>query len=299
MSEASVVDTPPALESKAPANVQAAAREQGWTPPERFSGPADKFLDADAYLEKVEHVMPLLAASKRRLENDLAATKAQLRQQGEAVAQLQHAGMAAEARHLAERAATVEAARSEIKAQIRAASEAGDHALVADLLGQQTELVAEAREIAATPPPKPPAQQRPLPQVPADVVAWADANPWYTTDHRRTGLFNGIMADLISQGAPGGVATFEKAAAQMEQTLNPAANRRPVGDDKTSGGRPSGGARAEGYAALPAEARQVCDNMSHKFVGKGKLHETVAAWQASYATQYHKAAARERARGSE
>ena len=49
-----------AVESKADAETQAKAEKLGWIPPERFKGDPERFVDADAYIERGE-IAPLLA----------------------------------------------------------------------------------------------------------------------------------------------------------------------------------------------------------------------------------------------
>ena len=54
------------------------ARQSGWTPLEGFKGDPDKWVDADAWNERTDSVMPILKATNLRLEEALETTKNEL-----------------------------------------------------------------------------------------------------------------------------------------------------------------------------------------------------------------------------
>jgi hypothetical protein len=175
-----------------------------------------------------------------------------------------------------------------VKAQLSAASEAGDHEGVAELTDQLSQLN------VAVPVTKPePAQQQQAPVFtpPPELRQWNDENPWFGTDKRKTSLALGIAQELRDNGETGtGRAFFEKVGAEVDKMLG-TGKQEPRGD-KVEGAR--GGVSGEGrsssgkgYAALPADAKAACDLEARRFVGEGKRYKTIADWRSRYAEIYH------------
>ena len=279
------------FESTAPAEVQERAEKMGWIPPTRFKGDPERFIDAEEYLERGETVLPIVKEHNRRLEAELAAVRQEATETAKALKAAQTAIAQIEERHTVATQKAVENAREQVKAQLAAASEAGDYEGVAELTDQLTQLktaeVATKAEPAQAPPPAPaPASFVP----PPEMVEWNNENPWFGTDKRKTALALGIAQELREGGESStGRRFFDLVKAEMEQTLGasaaPAAAK--VEGARNGMGAPKGGAK--GFDALPADAKAACDSDTRRFVGPGKQYKSVTEWRNRYAELYFEA----------
>lgn len=277
------------VESQADAATQAKAEGMGWIPLERFKGDPAGFVDADKYIERGEQVLPIVQANNKRLNAELTTLKSEQAKTAAALAAAQKAIDESEIRFSVQTQKAVEAATKQVKAQLAAASEAGDHAGVAELTDQLVELKDAAKDAA-----EPPKKQTPVAAAytpDADLVAFQESNSWFGTDRRKTALAMGIAAELRETTQLQGAAFYKRLGEEMAKELGSQERERPV--DKVEGGRngsdadPPRGAKGKTYAGLPAEARATCDADAKKFVGKGKRFETVDAWRAEFARIYN------------
>ena len=133
------VDTP-AVESQQPIEVQKDAERLGWIPPSRFKGDPARFVDADIYIKRGEEVLPIVKEQNKRLHNELDSLKRESQATAQALKAAQDAIAQMEERHTVATQKAVEDARRQVKAQLAAASEAGDHEGVAELTEQLTKM---------------------------------------------------------------------------------------------------------------------------------------------------------------
>jgi hypothetical protein len=274
------------VESAAPPEVQVEAEKMGWIPPSRFKGDPERFIDADAYVERGQTVLPIVKEQNKRLQAELAAVRAQAEATASALKAAQTAIDSIEERHSVETQKAVERARLQVKAQLVAASESGDHEGVAELTDQLTKLNAVEPEPAKK---QPVAPQQFTP--PADLAAWNAENPWFGTDKRRTALALGIAQELRESGdASTGRAFFDKVKVELDATLGvkdetPAASK--VEGARNGGGEePAARRGGKSFSSLPADAKAACDADSRKFVGPGKKYKTADEWRSRYAEMY-------------
>lgn len=282
-----MADETPVIESVAAPEIQAKAEKLGWIPPTRFKGEPERFVDAQEYLDRGEQVLPIVKEHNRRLQGEVealrsesAATKKALQAATEAIDDLRE-------RHSAETQRAVEAAKTDLKTRLAAASEAGDHAAIAEITGMMIEL-REANEETPPPPKKKPEEPAPV-TIPAFQREWNAENPWYGTDRRRTQLALGIAQELREAGTTlTGRDFLDKVKEELDTMLGD--KREPT--SKVEGARSSGnggGSRGSGgksFSALPAEAKAACDADAKQFVGKGKRYETLDAWRKRYTEIY-------------
>ena len=272
-----------AVESTAPPEVQKAAEAMGWIPPSRFKGDPERFIDADTYVKRGEEVLPIVREQNKRLHSELDTLRRESAQTRQALEKAQKAIDQMEEVHSVATQKAVEKARQDLKSQLAAASEAGDHEGVAELTDRLTKMPTIA---AAKPAAEAPASQSFTP--PPDLAEWNAENPWFGTNKRKTSLALGIAQELRDAGETRqGRAFFDLVKEEVEKELAPAAP--PV--DKVAGNRggSEGGSSSArgGYASMPAEARAACDADSKRFVGEGKKYKTVADWRTRYAEIYH------------
>jgi hypothetical protein len=279
-----MADAETIVQSAVAPEVQQAAEKMGWIPPSRFRGDPERFVDADIYIKRGEEVLPIVKEQNKRLHNELDAlkvesskTQAALKAATDAIAQI-------EERHTVDTQKAVEAARRQVKAQLSAASEAGDHDGVAELTDQLTQLNVVAPVKAAEP-----ARQEPAAFVPPpELQEWNAENPWFGTNKRKTALALAVAQELREAGETAvGRPFFEKVAAEVDKELGV---QQPRGD-KVEGARNGGdgaprGSNGKGYASLPADAKQACDAEARRFAGEGKKYKTVNDWRARYAEIY-------------
>jgi len=277
------LDTP-AVESAQPPEVQAQAEKMGWIPPSRFRGDPERFVDADVYIERGETVLPIVKEQNKRLHAEVEGLRAESAKTAAALKAAQTAIEQIEERHTVETQKAVEQARRQVKAQLSAASEAGDHEGVAELTDQLTKLnttVAEAPKRVEAPP-----QQF---EVPADLREWNVENPWFGTNKRKTALALGIAQELRDAGHTDvGRSFYEKVGAEVAKELGESAAPRGDKVEGARGGSEGGerGSRGKTYASLPADAKTACDAEARRFVGEGKRFKTTADWRARYAELY-------------
>ena len=285
MTEAAVV-------SAASPEVQAQAEKLGWIPPTRFKGDPERFIDAEDFIERGETILPIVKEQNRRLQAEVAALRAGQAKTEEALAAATKAIEEIEERHTVATQRAVEAAREQVKAQLAAASEEGDHRGVAELTDQLTKLnVAVPEKAASTPKPAPTV---PVFTPPADLQAWNDENPWFGKDKRKTALALAIAQELREGGESStGRRFFDK----VKETLDADYGDREPSSSKVEGARNgsesdarSGAKGGKGWSALPAEARAACDADSRNFVGPNKRYKTQQEWRNRYAQLYFEGA---------
>lgn len=284
MAEAEAV----AIESAADAETQKRAEAMGWIPPSRYTGPADRYVDADAFIERGETVLPII---KARLAEERETTKqltARIASMEEAVLKSTKALEEIELRNSVATQKAVEAAKAQVKAELAKASEAGDHEAVAELTEQMVEL-------NNTPPA---AKEKEAPKsadAPAGIdpvtKAWVeDGNEWFAKDRRRSALAIAIATELRESGDKRvGLSFLNSIKDEVFKTLPLRESQEQ--HDKVDGGSRNGSegdsrSGKKGYASLPADAKAACDSDAKQFVGPGKKYKDVAAWRQDYAALY-------------
>jgi hypothetical protein len=278
----SEVDTP-TVESAQPIEVQREAERMGWIPPTRFKGDPSRFVDADTYIKRGEEVLPIVKEQNKRLHNELDSLKRESQATAHALKAAQDAIAQMEERHTVATQKAVEDARRQVKAQLAAASEAGDHEGVAELTEQLTKMAVTEPVTAKAQAPAP----EPVFTPPADLVEWNAENPWFGTNKRKTALALAVAQELREQGeTSNGRSFYDKVLAEVDKELGV---QQPRGD-KVEGARGSDGggqARGKTYASMPSEARAACDADAKRFVGEGKKYKTINDWRNRYAEIYH------------
>jgi len=285
------LDTP-TVESSATPEVQQKAERMGWIPATRFKGDPARFVDADMYLERGETVLPIVKEQNKRLHAEIEALRTNQSRTEAALAAATKAIDEIEERHTVATQKAVEGARTQLKAQLVAASEAGDHEAIAELTDRMVQL--KAAEAAAPPAPKTPAPPPPFVATP-DLQEWNDENPWFGKDTRKTNLALTIAQELREGGETAtGKVFFDKVRDELEVTLGTKVDALPP-TSKVEGGRNGSAGESRqtggrGYSALPADAKAACDADARQFVGATKRYKTAADWRSRYAEIYFEGA---------
>lgn len=260
-------------------SVEDQARALGWVPQEEFRGDPEKWADAETFVEKGRHIMPLLQKNNDRLQGQLAQLQERQRATEAALAQAQAALADMEEQHTVQTQKAVDAARKELKAQIAQASENGDHVALAELTDQLAQMPVEVEKPVKTIPAAQP--------LPPDFVSWQNDNPWFGVDMRKTALANAVGQELRNSGSTLVGRPFWDAVSKEVESVFGAKNEEPV-SDKVEGSRGSGRGASTGrtYADLPSEAKAACDADLRSKVGDGKRYKTAAEWRNRYAEIY-------------
>lgn len=256
--------------------VEARAREMGWKPKEEFELDPARWVDAETYVKRGEDILPVLRANNRRLSEDVVSLRKQLSETQQAIQDLKDFNT-----DIAKNNAKVR--ERELLTSIKEAKTAGDVDTEVQLTEQLTDLKAEIKTAAAKPVVKPTPEQ---PVVTAEQKAWLAENPWFGNDKRKTGYAFGVAEELKSNGLVPGSAEFYKAMdKEIDKQFNQ--NSRREAASKVEGANGSGGASGGGdksYADLPQDAKDACEKLAPKFVGKS--FKDLAAWRAHYTTKY-------------
>lgn len=285
-----MADEATVIESAASPEVQAEALKLGWIPPSRFKGEASAFVDAELYIERGQTILPIVKEQNKRLHAEVDTLKSENARVAAALKAAQTAIDQIEERHTVATQKAVESARRQVKLQLAAASEAGDHEGVAELTDQLTQLNAAEKE---APPVEKKPEAPPAYVPPPDLVEWNAENTWFGKDKRKTALALAIAQELREGGETStGRVFFDKVKDELEastgSTAAPVSKVEGARNGGSGEGRNGGGKRS--YSSMPAEAREACDADTRQFVGPGKKYKTNDEWRARYAELYFEGA---------
>lgn len=267
-------------------DIEAKAREMGWADADHFRGDPDNFVSAEEYVRRSQSVLPFVKAQNRKLEEQLAAQRAETKKLAELFAASQESITALQSFHEKNIEEAVRRTKEELTAQLVVAREEGDVAAEVAIQDQLAELRAPKAAPAPTPAPAPQQQQ-----LDPQFAAWLADNPWYGVDDRKTrmamGIANQLRADPDHDGLTGRQ-FFDKVSEVMQERQGGAAVAK-VGSGRPSGaGASGGGAGGRDYSSLPPDAKAACDRQSKALVGEGRAFKDMAAWQKYYAKEYYR-----------
>ena len=268
---------------------EADALEMGWSPEDKFKGKKENWVSAKEFVERGEHLLPILKATNKRIKNDLLTRDQQIATLKEAVESSQKAIKALQKSYTAATQKEVEQAKKDLRAQIVSARELGDTDTELDLVDKMQALrnaETEAKEDVV---------EDKTPTVSPDFKAWQKENPWFgnnddLADKKRSRAIIRIGEDLIEDGETLRDRPFlDKCLSILEERESgktPAQKRTPSKvEGGNSGGRGSSG--GGGFGSLPKDARDICHEDNDTFVGPGKMFKTVKEWEDHYYAIYN------------
>lgn len=271
---------------------EADASKMGWIAKDKFKGDPEKFIPAKDYVERGEQLLPLVRAENRQLQSQVGQLQGKLQ---ETNTLLKSAQEAIDALKEANTQIAIDKAKEQ-KAQLRAALTQArrddDHEKVAEL-EERLDETTEAIKAAGKPVEKKPAVVEQQSQdLDPTTKTWMAANPWFGTDDERTGLAVGIGKKLRREGSTLQGQAFYDAVKEAVDKVMPF-DEQPRRRQKTEGGGSNGGSnggggsnRGQGYGDLPADAKEACERMTARVVGKGRAFANVEAWRKDYAQKY-------------
>lgn len=278
---------------------EAEAREQGWRPKEEFQGPEEKWVDAKTFYERGEHIFPLLKSSNKRLRQELLTRDQKIASLEAAIDASTKAIKALQKGYQENVLTQVEAAKKEVREQIKLARETGDVDTELELrerLDGLTEAQKAAKKEAedAGKETTPPANAQ-NPALDPEFVKWNKENPWFgdtgTPENRkRSRQMIRIGEDLLDEG------TSLKGRDFMDECLRileereaegKGPQRRTTGKVEGASGTGARGNSATGFASLPKEAKDACHEAAEDVVGtKPGQYKTMKEWEDAYFKLY-------------
>lgn len=271
-------------------DVETQARELGWVDKESFKGDPDKWIDADTFVKRGQEIMPLLKANNKRLQEKVDKLSAEnLKTQQLLVAATESIEALKETTSKAA-IADLKKNRKEMVERVKEAREDGDVETEIQLQKaiQETD---DAIEQSAKPAKKEKATESETdPAQNPEFRKWAEDNPWFGQDRRKTALALAIAGEMRANGdKTEGRVFFDKVVEELNTTLgiDPDASRKAPskveGESRSVNGS---GKKGKSYADLPADAKQACERQAAKLVGPGRAFKDEAAWRAHYAAKY-------------
>lgn len=248
------------------AEVEAEAFKMGWTPKDRFKGDPDKWRGAEEYVERGRNMLPIVQATVKKQERDIAELRQTLKEFGEFHSKTEQRAYAQ--------------ALADLKQQRADAIAAGDgvafdkvDSAIDDLkknIDESSKKTAKADE--------------------ADPVFddWKGRNKWMD-DPKMEAFGNAAANYLRSTGEKATGAEFlelvtkEVKAKFPDKFENPRRNSAP----SVEGGAPAGRSGGKSFADLPKEARDACERMA-KNAYSDKPKE-MATFKAEYVKNYFEA----------
>lgn len=287
-----------------PAATESRAREMGWVPKEEFRGDQTKWIDAPAYVERGESMLPIMQANNRRLISEVQSLRTQLTQASQANQEIRQSVEELREFTGTMAKANARASRAEIAKKIKAAREAGDVELELELQDELTEAnrtvrgEGEQRQNGSQgnqssqggPPPRQRPEENP------EFIAWQQANPWFggadDKDVTKTNFALATAQSLRSRRADlKGKAFFEEVDREVSAVFGGNQRRQAPNKVETGNGsgRQGGGSASDGgktFSDLPADAQATCRAQARRFVGENKAFKTEAEWQNHYVSKY-------------
>lgn len=281
-------------------SVEQRASQLGWKPQEQFQGDPAKWVPAEEFLDRADHVMPILRENNRRLQGELDAERKAREKIEAALGEMRDSVEAMKEYQTKETERAVQQARSALLSQLRQAKTEGDVDLEVRLTSELSQVDADLRAAAtareeekAAEKAKPAAATpQTKPELDPAFLRWQGRNEWYGSDPRKTAIANGIAMELRRDPANNhllGDAFFTAVDKEIGDVFAKMYGERSAGGKVEGGG---GGARSgsEGkrsYASLPGEAKDVCERQAARMVGPNRAFKDKAAWQKHYAEQYY------------
>ena len=271
---------------------EAEARDMGWVEEGKFKGPKDNWVDAKTFLDRGEHILPIVKATRDKLrqesltkDKEIATLKASVDAASKSIKALQQA-------HTEESQRKVDVAIKDIKEKMKLAYESGDIESFLELQDTLGDLKDSKKEVAEIVEAKHPATTDQT-ELSSDFKSWQSENKWFgdmenADNRKRTREIYRIGEDLRDEGNKlEGRPFFDKCLEILEERESGNTPTKKVASRVE--GSDNGARRTSGRAfdSLPKEAREACHEDNDTFVGPGKKYKTVKEWEDDYAKLYN------------
>lgn len=268
---------------------EAEAREMGWVPKEQFHDAPERWVDAQDFVERGEHILPILRANNKKIKKELANRETELNDLRKSL-ETQKQVLKTLKKHYTESVASeVEAAKSDLIEQLKEAKQSGDieaEIKVSEALEELKEKQKESKKASALEEvaTQPPAGLDPI------YVQWQNENSWFgDTNNKENRLKTRevmrIAEDFREEGDKTVGRSFLEKCVQEYESRHSASGRQSKVEAGGRGGFSSPGGRA--YDKLSKEAKDACMEDKDMFVGPGKMFKEVKDWQDHFASIYN------------
>lgn len=271
------------------------AKALGWRPKEEFNGDVEKWVDADVFVERGRHILPIVQENNRRLQDQLKQVTGKLSSLESALKGAETTIEMLQESHAADVKEQVDAARKALKAELAEASRDGDHERVADLTEKMVELNSANREAGGQDEGGEgkggkPANQQPNPAQAPWFLEFMGEHPELQTDPELRVMVDAEARLLRSRNDPSTEKAFldkaYDAAMKRLGRTGKGGTSKVEGSRGGQGGPGAGGGNGQSYADLPKEAKDVCERQAKNMVGPNRRYKDMGAWRARYAELY-------------
>jgi hypothetical protein len=285
-----------------------AAREMGWTPQDKFKGDPEKWVDADEFVRRGEHLMPILRKTNTRLKGELAERDSRIDNLTTELDNMRGTLERLDAHYSEANKRAANAAITTLKDQLKQAREDEDIDKETELLEQIGLAQSEVRRLTEE------EDQRKKEKEKGDkgkdddkgkkgkdgldpeLREWQEENKWFGTETKKTRQFNRIAADLREELNEAGeedkyspVEFLEECQRQWEETYGDGGGQRQSKTDSSSRSSRGneGGGQIKGWNNLPKEAKEACLADVPTLVGPDKRFKTEEEWKKEYVRIYN------------
>ena len=232
-------------ETQDPADVEIAARSNGWVPPDEWKSdkpPPGGFLTAEEFEKRGNEIRPILSSKLKKQDEELATLRAEIsgiRQTAQRFEQFSNAALERERREREQAVAQLEAMRAQA---------------ITDGDGQAAvRAERQIRTLEAAPAPEAP----PPPQLDPEVAnRWVRDNDWYGNDQTMRNWAEGRSKELLRQGVPPGEAVLAAISREARESFPDRFDRGTTRTPSVEGnGRRAPTSNRLTFDDLPAEAK--------------------------------------------
>lgn len=246
-------------------SLESEARLTGWLPKDEFTGDEAKWVDAETFVQRGKEIAPILRKNNERLMRELGKRDREIQEM-----QLTLKEFSEMYKKMSETA--YQRALTEVKGQLRAARENGDHELIEQLEEQRDSLVEESKNIRV-PGDKPAPTTNPQGQ--AILTEWMGENKWYNSENNPDLYYaaEGYATNLAKQRPDlVGKREFLDEVTKQVKKMYPDRfkNKNRETGSPAGGGSSAGSSRPNGkkvYSDLPADAKAACDRFVKSIPG--------------------------------
>ena len=278
--------------------VRTEALEMGWLDKDQYKGNPDRWVDAETFVEKGKHILPIITKNNERLQGQVNSILLENQKLQEALKDSRESVTALEEYHTEETTRRVEKARKDLLESLKQAKR--DQNIDAEVeISEELRQLDLAREPdhraeradgtgkGEKPSKKNGAAGDPV-ELSEDFKQWCADNPWFGKDADRTKIAWAVARDLRERGDPLlGRPFMDKVVEETAKTIKRLGGSSiPSRVESSRGGGNGNRAGGKTFSDLPAEAQEACHKFNSRLVGDNRRYKTVGDWEKAYTAKY-------------
>lgn len=266
------------------------AKEMGWRPKDEYEGDEEKWVDAKTFVERGEHIMPILRANNKRIKQDLLTREKEIATLKQSVESANKAIKALQKSYTESTKQQVEQATKDLREQLKQARVVGDVDAEFEIQDKLTDLRESSKEVQEEATSSTSDKGEGTQTLAPEFVAWNKENPWFgdnTTpeNRKRTRELVRIGEDLRDDGdTTEGRAFMDKCMGILLKKEGRPAGKAPSKVENSAPGARQGSHSGRAFDRLTSEAKAICHDDNDNFVGPGKMFKTVKEWEDHFAS---------------